>query len=902
MSPMMGGMNGVQGDSYSNSLRGLSGLSGFDRDGMIKTMTLRSRSRIAKYKQKLQKLSWKQEAMQSISDKLIELSRKYLNVTSENSLIRESTFKNYKVESVGDYKNNITATGSPRDLEGIHIMGISGKASDATYISSKINGTGELTTGSFDLSEPVHFGALEGKGLNIRIGLNDKAKDYEVRFIGGNYDIYKRKADGTLELDTDGNQQLDELKVKKVKTLFQESFRQTKVRMGNNDFTMADFIKVDFKLDSNSKKIETLIKVNDEFKVGGENGKPLGSLNSLFIMPGGSASQEQGINGVGSKGYDLNSPGGGFTLTNNSEALIGGYSSDGTWNNIGSKLLLGGSITFSLDGVRRTVVFPKRTDNAEASDPPNAVMVKKEGIRYNLNDPKDVTKYINKELNDLYGRGNITVTYDENAKKISFKPKSGSSLVITEGSGHLIGEENVFKMKSGTSNKVGLNLNLRESGDFDIIKKLDAYAQTQSAGGGVNYTSFAEMLEKQYELEFNINGNRINIKTDKVVTLGDLINELNNADNITKRGGDDTSGYNSIFQVAYDRNSDSFIFTSKDRGANTKLDQSGLLWGSLGNESKLTEVLFGDYDAGIYKDGQNAKVFYKTADSDTVKELISFDNHFSINNARFNIEGGFNVTDSGQLIDGTTAGVSFKSSVEADKIVETVKNMIKDYNEIMGLIGKHMKTLPERSKSTSRLKYEPLTEEQREKMSEKEIEKWEAKAKEGLLFADPTLRGAKDELSGIIYYNRFSVSRLESIGIKQSAYSNNKESSIEFDEAKFREALNKDPEAVKSIFMGNGSFDVGFAHNLKSVIANNASDTGAYKGSLVEMAGSKYAPGSVFTNTMFNQIDMLKKNIDFYEKRLKNDEDRYIKRFSHLEKIMKKAEMQSGYIMNLQGY
>lgn len=895
MSPMMGGVNGVSNDSYSNSLRGLSGLSGLDRDGMIKTMTLRSRSRIAKYKQKLQKLNWKQEAMQGISDKMIEFSRKYLNVSSENSLVREATFNNYSVEAFGEFKNKVTATGSPSQLEGIHILGISGKASNDTYVSPAISGSGTITTGALDLTKPVHFGAIEGTTMDFRIGEKEFAKDYQVKFVAGNYDIYKRDSSGGIII-TDGTPEIDEEKKRNVQALFEESFKNTEVRIGNNKYTMADFVKVGF--EKNGKNIEVRIRVNEDFQVGGQ---ALGSMNSLKVT-GGTVFRKLGMNTVAEEGFDINSVPKGFMLTDTAKALIGGYTGDdNNWENIGSHLLLGGSMVFNLNGVKRTITFPdKRIPDAGN---PDAVFVKKEGILYNLSETSDVAKYINKELADAYGVGNVSVALTGDT--ITFTAKPGASLSIHEGNGHLVGEENVFKLKDGSSNRVGMDINLRKGESSPIVNKLNEYAQTveKEDGSGNKYASFSELLQDKSFLKFKINGNEIEIRTNKVTTLGDLIKELNHTENIVKRA-ETAGGYHSVFQVKYDGNLDSFVFQSRDKGANT-LSNPGSLWEGSDAAPTLESALFGTYDAAGYTAGVNAKVFYRTAESTLVKELDSFDNTFMINNARFQIEGGFNVNSTGgtsALIDGSTEGVSFKGKVNADKLVETVKNLIKDYNEMVKIMGTQFKTMAERSKSTSKLKYEPLTDEQKEKMSEKEIEKWEAKAKEGILFGDTVLKSARDELASVLYYSKSSVSDLAKLGIRQSPYNVDSNGSLEFDEAAFRKAIGERPEEVKNIFLGDNAGNVGFAHHFKNTLARNASDTGTFKGSLVERAGSKYAPGSVFTNMLFKEMDSLKKTIDFYEKRLKNDEDRYIKRFSALERIMKKAEMQSGYIMNLQGY
>ena len=70
---------------------------------------------------------------------------------------------------------------------------------------------------------------------------------------------------------------------------------------------------------------------------------------------------------------------------------------------------------------------------------------------------------------------------------------------------------------------------------------------------------------------------------------------------------------------------------------------------------------------------------------------------------------------------------------------EAIKTMVEDYNKIVESVYKEMTTKPNRD-------YQPLTDEQKKEMSKEQIEKWEEKAKEGLLFADTQLRSLHDAL------------------------------------------------------------------------------------------------------------------------------------------------------------
>ena len=105
------------------------------------------------------------------------------------------------------------------------------------------------------------------------------------------------------------------------------------------------------------------------------------------------------------------------------------------------------------------------------------------------------------------------------------------------------------------------------------------------------------------------------------------------------------------------------------------------------------------------------------------------------------------------ILDPTVDPVTFDAKVDEDKIVETIKKMVEEYNEIIELVGKETGTKPNRD-------YEPLTSAQKAEMSESEIKAWEEKAKEGLLFNDNDLKGLSNSL-------RFVVSTADQAALKK---------------------------------------------------------------------------------------------------------------------------------------
>ena len=104
----MASISSLTGSSSSSSIYGtrnsniISGLaSGLDTESMIEGMVQGYQQKITKLEQSRTKLQWQQEAFQSISDKLVEFSRKYMSYTSSTNLLSSSFFNNAVITTTG---------------------------------------------------------------------------------------------------------------------------------------------------------------------------------------------------------------------------------------------------------------------------------------------------------------------------------------------------------------------------------------------------------------------------------------------------------------------------------------------------------------------------------------------------------------------------------------------------------------------------------------------------------------------------------------------------------------------------------------------------------------------------------------------------------------------------------
>ncbi len=213
--------------------------------------------------------------------------------------------------------------------------------------------------------------------------------------------------------------------------------------------------------------------------------------------------------------------------------------------------------------------------------------------------------------------------------------------------------------------------------------------------------------------------------------------------------------------------------------------------------------------------------------------------------------------------------------------------MVNAYNEIVDLVNSLVSTKPDRD-------YAPLTDDQKEEMSEEQIEKWEKKAKEGILFGDDLLRNLSSDLRFVA--GGSLMNQLEAIGISEvTGYQSNGKLTI--DENKLKNALESEPDKVARLFTDTKT---GLMTNMKKVTDSYAKTWGT-KGSLIARAGSEAAAMSLTDNELYTSMKDIDDIIKQLQTRLKSEQDRYIAQFTRLETVIAQMNSQSSYLSSMSG-
>lgn len=474
-------------------------------------------------------------------------------------------------------------------------------------------------------------------------------------------------------------------------------------------------------------------------------------------------------------------------------------------------------------------------------------------------------EYLNKKLGDTFGKNaagkqNLTASVNS-AYGIDIKTGDKYDVVsVSTEHKELLGKNSVLGIDSNATNRVLWNQSLK-----NLVKngKLGGSLGTPDAEGNYSMT---------------INGTEIKIHEDKDLTS--LLSTINTS--------------NAGVKVEYSTTSDTLNITAKDSGTMGKIDIT---------ENDFTKALFGtagtDYTNGVT--GQNSKFKVSLDGGKTFTDLERTTNAVSLDGLTVELLGK---TDPAKV--DTTKPIKFSVETNDDEIVEKMKEFIKDYNAVVELASSKMNAKPD-----ANYDYTPLTDEQKEEMTEKQIEEWDKKAKASVLYNDQYLSSLLSGMRSSMYSMVTDVKGgLASIGITTGEYTSNGKLVMDPDgEKKFRQALAENPERVTQMFSKKSGdpylrpskpgYDKdniknsGLGYKL-DVVFNNFAGTYGGNGILIDMAGKQgQAVGQDSLSVSIQNIDKELKNLS---KRLKAEEDRYYKQFAAMEKYLSNMNTQSSWL------
>ena len=367
-------------------------------------------------------------------------------------------------------------------------------------------------------------------------------------------------------------------------------------------------------------------------------------------------------------------------------------------------------------------------------------------------------------------------------------------------------------------------------------------------------------------------------------------------------------------QGGYDNVNDSFSLYNKTSGSANKI---GLKATNETSKELLNKLHLASYDGqnntlgsaitfetdkmNVAATGTNAKATIdgKTYESDT--------NKLNVANVIYNFNGV-----SAKNADGTYQASTISVSQDTDKIVDNVKKFVETYNTLIDSLN----TKYREEKNTD---YKPLTKKQESEMTESQINKWNEKAKSGLLYHDNNIYSIISDMREALYTevdavdtvltdargNKYSYNSMSSIGITSST----NQGHITLDEEKLKKALTEDPDCVYQLFASDqdstyisGStnknqsdtytsksdyLNTGIANRLYNSMTTNIRNLESYAGTSKETDDESYL-GKLITN--------MNTKMTSFQTLMKSYESKLYKKYDAMEVALSKLGAQLSYI------
>lgn len=266
--------------------------------------------------------------------------------------------------------------------------------------------------------------------------------------------------------------------------------------------------------------------------------------------------------------------------------------------------------------------------------------------------------------------------------------------------------------------------------------------------------------------------------------------------------------------------------------------------------------------------GSNSIIQVSSKDGSFTKTLNEKSNAFTIDGVTYNVH--------------STGSTDVTSKQDVQQVVENMKSFVEEYNKLMDKVYK----LVMEKKSAD---YKPLTEAQKEDMSEKEIEKWEKKAKEGILRNDSEMRKFMSDMQKSIFGDKMGV--LSEMGLT-SHEDYTKRGQITLNESKFTKALETNATRVYEVFAKDSSSVLENMKNTMNKYVGGSSSIFAKKAGLEKTA-------SAVRNFYSDQLKKQAENIKNITRKMDAKENALYKKFAKLESSINKLNAQMNYLSQM---
>ena len=522
-----GSSSSIYGSRNSNIISGLA--SGMDTEAMIEGMVQGYQQKITQLGQDRTMLQWQQSAYQSISDKLVEFSRKYMSYNSPATNLFSARFFNNAIltSANGTYADLVSATGKSSSTIVLNAVKQLAEAARYTHDASGLDT-------SLGKGEPVKLG--EKQPLSTMSGsLTLEYGNKKVTLDFGELELFN-KADGTLD-------------TAKFQTALQDKLKEQKITTSSGDQVSADTL-IDVKVDSNGT-----VTLSDK-KGAGNNVHFSGATGDLKNL----------VTSADAEGTSS------FTLSTTEKVV----KEDATK----AEYLSGKSFTVTLNGQTKTFTLGE-------IDPSKGNL--HEQVKQNLQEGLDKAFGKGKITVDMdtTGPGERSFSFSvSNGDTFRITSPVGEVLGLGENgvTSYVDTGKTLGDLLGRTSDGAGLNgltggELAKAIGDVTEIKDKDGKVTSRVDSEGNTVDEQGYRLDKDgkrfQEYELTVNGVSIG-KYNKDTALETVLNDINSN---TEAG----------VSVSFSKTTNQFVFTAKETGAGGRVEIGGELGERLFGKVNVTD-------------------------------------------------------------------------------------------------------------------------------------------------------------------------------------------------------------------------------------------------------------------------------------------------------------------------
>ena len=493
---------------------------------------------------------------------------------------------------------------------------------------------------------------------------------------------------------------------------------------------------------------------------------------------------------------------------------------------------------------------------------------------------QEIWKSMNSEVYNFYNGkiDNLRFEGNYNAKKSTIDSNVAS---VTSDSTAVLGSQTLEVHQMATSGYLTGGA-IKDQNDASV-KSSTSFAELMKAGEFTNEENTA-LAGEGIKIKVNIGGEAeakeiaINLN-DSMTDIASKFSKLGLNANFDEKTGrffisSTKSGGDANFEINY---------ADTDDSGKKVLQKLGLAYKIEDGEYKSVD---GDENPPVKIKGQNAKIVLNGA------EFESSSNTFNIN--------GLNITVQGVSDRDPSSLTGFKAStittsVDVDTIYDSIKDFFKSYNELIKKMDTYYNAKANKD-------YDVLSEEEKEAMSDEEVEKWEKTIKDSLLRRDDNLGTLidlfKESFAQTLQLDNGKSYSLSSFGINTLDYftaGENEHGLYHIDGDPDDENTKSNNDSLKKMIASDPEAVSQFFSQLFKGVYNKLNKEMRF------IEGTRSAMKVYDDKILQTEYDRLTNDIKKQEERVTDMEDSYYSKFTAMEKALTKLNSQSSSFASMLG-